>query len=178
MSSNALAARAFLLTRSPIVNYFALHESTRVSAAILGHCRHRINIHKGVTGQSSCFSRPWTKWSYDQTLDSIKAAGYHLTGLLTRTKDDPFIASDATPEYLETLKKKIVARGLESQHGRSRSRHSIPLEDSIRDVHVQIDNARFLGLEYLLTFGVDDASQQDHYFRVMALRLSTLRRKG
>jgi sugar phosphate isomerase/epimerase len=123
---------------------------------------------RGVNWPIGCFNRPWTQWSYDQTLDSIKAAGYHLTGLLTRTKDDPFIAADATPAYLESLKKKIAARDLKVNMGALRSRHSIPLEDSIRDVHIQIDNARILGLEYLLTFGVDDASQQDHYFRVMS----------
>jgi len=123
---------------------------------------------KAVKWPIGCFNRPWTKWSYDQTLDSIKGAGYSLTGLLTRTKDDPFIASDATPGYLEALKKKIAARGLKANMGALRSRHSIPLDDSIRDAHTQIDNARFLGLEYLLTFGVDDPSQEDHYFRVMS----------
>src|SRR5580765_4679054 len=96
---------------------------------------------RGVNWPIGCFNRPWTKWSYDQTLDSIKAAGYHLTGLLTRTKDDPFIAADATPAYLESLKKKIAARDLKVNMGALRSRHSIPLEDSMRDVHVQIDNA-------------------------------------
>ena len=30
-----------------------------------------------------CFNRPWTKWSYDQTLMEIKAAGYKSTGLLS-----------------------------------------------------------------------------------------------
>ena len=41
-----------------------------------------------------CFNRPWTKWSYDETLDAIKAAGYKYTGLLTPTKADPFTNAD------------------------------------------------------------------------------------
>jgi hypothetical protein len=45
-----------------------------------------------------CFNRPWTKWTFDETLKAIKAAGCAWTGLLTRTTTDPFIAADATPE--------------------------------------------------------------------------------
>ena len=45
-----------------------------------------------------CFNRPWTTWSFDDTLAQIKAAGYQTTGLLTRTKDEPFIGADATPD--------------------------------------------------------------------------------
>src|ERR1041385_168297 len=59
-----------------------------------------------------CFNRPWTKWSYDDALDGIAAAGYKLTGLLTAHKDEAFTSSAATPEYLERLKKRIAQRGL------------------------------------------------------------------
>src|SRR5438552_11422241 len=82
---------------------------------------------KGVKWQIGCFNRPWTKWSYDVTLDGIKAAGYKLTGLLTRTKDEPFISADVTPEYLDGLKRRIAERGLKANMGALRSRHSIPL---------------------------------------------------
>src|SRR5204862_476341 len=33
-----------------------------------------------------CFNRPWVKWSYDDALDGIAAAGYKLTGLLSAHK--------------------------------------------------------------------------------------------
>ncbi len=36
-----------------------------------------------------CFNRPWTKWTFDETLAAIKAAGYATTGLLSRTTADP-----------------------------------------------------------------------------------------
>src|SRR6266702_7347112 len=71
---------------------------------------------KGVSWPIGCFNRPWSgdknKWGYEVALDGIKAAGYKLTGLLTRTAKEPFTGSDATPEYLAELKKKIAARGL------------------------------------------------------------------
>ncbi|HZS05799.1 MAG TPA: sugar phosphate isomerase/epimerase [Blastocatellia bacterium] len=123
---------------------------------------------KGVKWQIGCFNRPWTKWNYDVTLDGIKAAGYKLTGLLSRTKDEPFIGADATPEYLDGLKKKIAERGLKANMGALRSRHSIPLEDSIREVRKQIDNAHFLKLEYVLTFGVDKPEEYGHFYKVMS----------
>src|SRR5436190_22168001 len=59
-----------------------------------------------------CFNRAWTKWSYDEALDSIAAAGYKLTGLLSGHKGETFNTSTATPEYLDDLKKRIAQRGL------------------------------------------------------------------
>ena len=123
---------------------------------------------KGVKWPIGCFNRPWTKWSFDQTLNAIKTAGFNTTGLLTRTKEEPFIGADATPEYLEGLKKRIAASGLTANMGALRSRHNIPLEDSIREVRKQIDSARFLSLKYLLTFGVDKPEESAHYFNVMS----------
>ena len=60
-------------------------------------------------------------------LEGIKAAGYKLTGLLTRTAKEPFIGSDATPEYLAALKKKIAARGLKVNMGALRTKNDLPL---------------------------------------------------
>ncbi len=115
-----------------------------------------------------CFNRPWTKWSFDETLKQIKAAGYATTGLLSRTRDEPFISADATPEYLTKLKERIAASGLKANMGAVRSRHNIPLEDSIKEVRQQLDNARLLGLQFALTFGVDKPEEYEHYYKVMS----------
>lgn len=115
-----------------------------------------------------CFNRPWMNWSFDEALDGIKGAGYNLTGLLTRTRTEPFIGSGATPEYLEKLKQRIAARGLTANLGALSSRHDIPVEESIADVQKQIDNAGVLGLRYVMSFGIDQPDKYDHYFRVMA----------
>jgi sugar phosphate isomerase/epimerase len=123
---------------------------------------------KGVKWQIGCFNRPWTKWSFDQTLLAIKSAGYKTTGLLTRTREEPFIAADATAEYLEALGKRIAANGLAANMGALRSRHDIPLEDSVREVRKQIDNARLLKLKYVLSFGADKPEEYAHYFKVMS----------
>ena len=115
-----------------------------------------------------CFNRPWTNWSLDEALAAMKSAGYEQIGLLTPTRDDPFIGPAATTEYLANLQEKINAHGLRAIMGALASRHDIPLADSIRDVQRQIDNARRLSLRYVLSFGVDKAAEYDHYYRVMA----------
>ena len=125
-----------------------------------------------------CFNRPWTKWSFDQTLKEIKAAGYKSTGLLSRTREEPFISVDATPEYLENLKNRIAASGLLANMGALRSRHNIPHEDSVREVRKQIDNAKFLSLKYVLSFGADSPEQFEHYHKVMSDAAAYAEEKG
>jgi sugar phosphate isomerase/epimerase len=125
-----------------------------------------------------CFNRPWTKWSFDETLKQIKAAGYKSTGLLSRTREEPFISVDATPEYLENLKKRLAASGLATNMGALRSRHNIPHEDSVREVRKQIDNARFLSLKYVLSFGADNPEQFAHYYKVMSDAAAYAQDKG
>jgi sugar phosphate isomerase/epimerase len=115
-----------------------------------------------------CFNRPWTTWSFDDALKQIKAAGYETIGLLTRTADEPFIGAEATAEYLARLKQRIAGNGLKANMGALRSRHSISLDDSIREVRKQIENAHALALTYLLTFGVDRPEEYDHFNKVMS----------
>jgi len=122
----------------------------------------------GVRWPIGCFNRPWTRWAFDDTLEAIKAAGYGTIGLLTRTKADPFIAADATPEYLDGLKRDLAASGLTANMGALRSRFDIPLEDTLEGLQKEIDNAAFLGLRYVMTFGVEDAAQYAQYCESMA----------
>jgi sugar phosphate isomerase/epimerase len=122
----------------------------------------------GLPWPIGCFNRPWTRWTFDETLKAIKAAGYATTGLLTRTKTDPFIAADATPEYLDGLKRAVTESGLTVNMGALRSRHDVPLEDTVKSLRKEIDNAAFLGLRYVMTFGIDDPAQFDRYFQSMA----------
>ena len=115
-----------------------------------------------------CFNRPWTTWSFDEALTRIKAAGYTTMGLLTRTKDEPFMGADATPEYLARLKQRIADSGLKANMGALRTRHNIPLDDAIKETRKQIENADALALTYLLTFGVDKPEEYEHYYKVMS----------
>lgn len=115
-----------------------------------------------------CFNRPWTKWSYDEALDGIKAAGYKITGLLSTHRGEAFTSSAATPEYLDGLKKRIGARGLTVNMTAIRLTASAPAEDQIKDLRTQIDNASRLELPFMLTFGVDKSEDYDRFYRTMA----------
>jgi sugar phosphate isomerase/epimerase len=114
-----------------------------------------------------CFDRPFTTWSFDEALKEIAAAGHRTTGLLTRTKDEPFVGADATPEYLARLKQRLGASGLTANMAALRSRRDVPLDDSIRHVRKQIDNARELAIASLLIFGVDKPAEYENYYKVM-----------
>jgi sugar phosphate isomerase/epimerase len=146
---------------------FVRHTIAGGVAAAIGASLSRSLGAAAVNWPIGCFNRPWTTWSFDQALSQIKAAGYETIGLLTRTRDEPFIGADATPEYLARLKQRIADSGLRANMGALRTRHTIPLEDSIKEARRQIDNADGLALAYLLTFGVDRPEEYEHYYKVM-----------
>ncbi len=112
-----------------------------------------------------CFNRPWTRWSFDETLDAIKAAGYKTTGLLSSTKTDPFNGASATPEYLAALKQKIAARGLRANMTALRVPTNLELAAAIADVRQQLEHGRIVGVESALTFGVDRPDHYEKYFK-------------
>jgi sugar phosphate isomerase/epimerase len=121
-----------------------------------------------VEWEVGCFNRPWTKWGYEATLQSIKAAGYEVTGLLSATREEPFLRPGSGEEYLASLRKRIAASGLRANMGALRSRHNIGLEESIAEVYQQIDAAKALSLTYALSFGVDKPEEYAHYYKVMS----------
>jgi sugar phosphate isomerase/epimerase len=137
------------------------------AASALGASLSRPAGAAGVNWPIGCFNRPWTTWSFDAALTQIKAAGYRTMGLLTPTRDEPFIGAAATPEYIVRLKQRIADSGLRANMGALHTRHSIPLDDSIKETRKQIDNAGALELAYLLTFGVDKPEEYEHYYKVM-----------
>lgn len=125
-----------------------------------------------------CFNRPWVKWSYDEALDGIAAAGYKLTGLLSVHKSEAFTSSAATPEYLEGLKKRIAQRGLAVNMTAIRFKPDAPLADNIADLHQQIENAARLELKYILTFGVDKPEHYENFYRLMAAAAAQAEKRG
>lgn len=114
-----------------------------------------------------CFNRPWTQWPFPTALAAIKAAGYQTTGLLSRTSTEPFIGVEATPAYLTNLRQQLADSGLTANLGALRSRHNIPVAESLAEVQQQLDNAAFLGLAYVMSFGVDEPAEFAHYNQVM-----------
>lgn len=143
--------------------------ATATSALNLTTSARAEGVH-GVRWPIGCFNRPWveTGWDLDTALKGIKDAGYERMGLLTPFKGEPFIGADATPEYLASVKQRVAKHNLKAIMGAIHTKQQLSLEDSIKDVRKQIDNAKTLELEWLLTFGVDKAKDYDQYYKVMA----------
>ena len=139
-----------------------------VAAGLLPIVLHAANKSSPTRWPIGCFNRPWTKWSFDEALDSIKAAGYQWTGLLSATKTEVLTGSTATPEYLAALKQKIAARGLKANMCALRIKNDLPLAGAIADTRKQIANAQTLGLQFALTFGEAKPERYAQYHKVMA----------
>jgi sugar phosphate isomerase/epimerase len=48
-----------------------------------------------------------------------------------------------------------------------RTKNDLPLDAQIKDMRQQIDNGKFMGVEFLLTFGVNDAKHYENYYALM-----------
>lgn len=125
-----------------------------------------------------CFNRPWTKWSYDEALDGMAAAGYKLTGLLSGHHGEVFTSSTASPEYLNGLKKRISRRGLAVNMTAIRFQPDAPLQDNIADVSKQIENAARLEIRFMLTFGVDQPEHYEDFYRLMSNAAAQAEKRG
>jgi len=125
-----------------------------------------------------CFNRPWTKWSYDEALDGIAAAGYKVTGLLTGQRGEAFTSAAATPEYLDSLKKRIAQRGLAVNMTVVQYKPGAALADNIANVRKQIENSARLDLKFMLTFGVDNPKHYEDFYRLMADAAAQTEKRG
>ena len=115
-----------------------------------------------------CFNRAWAKWSFDEALAGIVAAGYKLIGLISPQQGETFTSSAATPDYLEGLKRRIMHRELQAIVTAIQFRPTAQLTENIADLRKQIENAARLGLKFMLTFGVDHPEHYDSFYRLMA----------
>ena len=157
-----------------VILFLGLNSGSFLHTLYVGVCwLERLSFTRGIAAEISnwpigCFIRRWAKWSYDEALDGIAAAGYKITGLLTGQKDEAFTSSAATPEYLDGLKKRIAQRGLTANTTAIRFKPDAPLADNIADLRKQIENAARLELKFMLTFGVDKPEHYENFYRLMA----------
>ncbi|MBU6401863.1 MAG: sugar phosphate isomerase/epimerase [Verrucomicrobia bacterium] len=155
----------------PINRRHFLHTAAvAATATALGSC---VTTERGAPVAAAtrwpigCFNRPWTRWGLDVALASIKSAGYDLSGLLSRTRQEPFIGSEATPEYLARLKDRLATSGLAVNMAALHTPANLPPDDAIRDVRRQLDHAALLRLRYVLSFGVEDPAHFASFYAVM-----------
>src|ERR1043166_7458286 len=155
-----------------------LYTATAVTSSLAGLSLTNAFAAEKPNWPIGCFNRPWTKWSYDDALDGIKAAGYKVTGLLTSQRGEAFTSSAATPEYLDELKKRIAQRGLVANMTAIRFKPDGVLADNIADLRKQIENATRLELKFMLTFGVDKPEHYENFYRLMADAAAQIDKRG
>src|SRR5256885_11576168 len=100
-----------------------------------------------------CFNRPWGQFTYDEALDGMRDAGFTLTGLVGQHRNEPFTGPDATPEYLNELKRRITDRGLDPVITSLRFEPNAPHDVSMESLRMQIDNTASIGIPNAMTFG-------------------------
>ncbi len=121
----------------------------------------------GVKWKIGCFNRPWGAWSYDVALEKMKEAGFHNTGIVGEHKGEAFIDPEATPEYIDTLKERMKAQGIKPILGRLSLRRDLPITEAVSQLERQIDNAKRLGLSYVLTYGSSDPTEYEAFYEKM-----------
>jgi sugar phosphate isomerase/epimerase len=167
---------------SPISRRAFIQRATVAGAAVATQTADALP--EGSRWPIGCFNRPWMQafnakrqpitqpqpanWGLDVALRGIKEAGYDTVGLLSREPDEPVIGPEATDSYLAGLRSKIVDAGLKATMGALRTQEQAPLAETIADCRLQIDHARALGLEWLLTFGVNNPEHYGAYYQTMA----------
>src|ERR1700682_1527276 len=91
--NDSMNRRDFIQTTALVVTASTLFRSQQPQAAQPES--------KGVPWPIGCFNRPWSgdthNWGFDAALDGMKAAGYKLTGLLSRGPQEPLAGSAAPP---------------------------------------------------------------------------------
>jgi len=82
-----------------------LRTTTVATTALAGLSLKRAFGTENAAGKTNwpigCFNRAWTKWSYDDALDGIQAAGYKLTGLLSGQR--PGARREMLESYVQRL---------------------------------------------------------------------------
>lgn len=169
MTRKHLDRRQFLVTVSLAPALAALSRHNEAWAA------------PAVAWPIGCFNRPWMRWGQEAAIQGARDAGYPILGLLSvrsassgRSAQDP----EDPEQYLLSLREKILAVGLAVNMAGLRSRHDVPLEESVSEVKDQVDRAARLSLPFLMSLGVSDPAHYEHYYRVMAEAAAYGQEKG
>lgn len=109
-----------------------------------------------LTWQVGAFARPWGRFSFEEVLGGIAAAGYPVMGLLGGCADVSFGLEKIDTALIHT---RLAAHGLTANLACLHVPHDIPEEAAFESLRVQVENAAKLGVTYLMTFGADHEPQ-------------------
>ena len=119
-----------------------------------------------MTIQLGCMNRPWGKFTFDDALGGIVAAGFANFGLLLMHQD-AVVTGDTTPAQAAEVSARVRAHGLSVRMIPS----NVPLDKghdvAIRYVRTMIGHASALDVRILLEMGSSHPERYDDYFAVM-----------
>ncbi|MCX6369012.1 MAG: sugar phosphate isomerase/epimerase [Armatimonadetes bacterium] len=109
-----------------------------------------------ATWQIGAFVRPWGKFSFDEALAGVAAAGYSVVGLLGGVADLS-LALDGMDTA--AVGSRLAAHGLMANLACLHVDHSGSEGDAFASLARQVERAKALGVRYLMTFGADHEPQ-------------------
>ena len=116
--------------------------------------------------QLGCMNRPWGKFTFDDALNGVAAAGFTNFGLLLMHKD-AVVTGDTTPAEAADVSARVRAHGLTMRMIPS----SVPLDKghdvAIAYLRTMIGHASALDVRILLEMGSSHPERYDDYFSVM-----------
>lgn len=119
-----------------------------------------------MTIQLGCMNRPWGKFTFDDALGGIAAAGFANFGLLLMHQD-AVVTGDTTPAEAAEVSARVRAHGLTVRMIPS----NVPLDKghdvAIRYLRTMIGHASALDVRILLEMGSSHPERYDDYFAVM-----------
>jgi sugar phosphate isomerase/epimerase len=109
-----------------------------------------------ATWQVGAFVRPWGKFSFDEALAGVAAAGYSVVGLLGGVADISLALDGMDTTRIGS---QLAAHGLRANLACLHVDHSGSEDEAFASLARQVESARVLGVPYLMTFGADHEPQ-------------------
>ena len=115
--------------------------------------------------QLGCMPRPWSKFSHDDALAGIAAAGFKYYAFLGHK--EATVDSETSPEVAQQLAARVRAAGLEPRMIYSATRIDADEDEVLARVKRLIDNAQRTGATTLIEGGTGKPENFETYFAIM-----------
>ncbi|NIN48501.1 MAG: TIM barrel protein, partial [Gemmatimonadales bacterium] len=111
-----------------------------------------------------CFTRPWGRFSMEQSLAGIAAAGFRTCGFgLAEIRTTP-LGNEPGGGDVARINALVSANGLQAQALFGNADVSVPMDESVAKLKATVDRALELGMSYIVLMGTEDESRYDHWY--------------
>ena len=114
-----------------------------------------------------CLNRPWSAFTFEETLAGVAAAGFRYFGFLTPHQNQPLLAPDASPEAVDAAAADLRRHGLAPAILPSFNALALPDEAALARLHGLVDQAVRLDVRVVLEGGHGQPENYERYFALM-----------